>query len=557
MDETGLSQWRDRWTAAGIPTIPLHPYSKEPVCKAWQVRSSADQWDQVGGPRFRGNIGVVTGGPVGEKTVAVADGDTPETVEAIRAGFSAMGIDPDGLPAVSTTKPGNRHFYITIAGAPEGNYVNLSRSVGKGELRFGPGAYVAAPCSLVDGIRYRFVSGAPEAIAGLRPIAWRDLRWMVAPTTYVQVSIDSPPVRLVRRDMPARARWLLDNLAATSGPTRPFLGYASRSEGECAAVAMLILAGWTFAEIQGEFARSLPGHYRDNGNRERCIEREYNNVLGFLASCENRAEIAGTYRAAELAPWPGRGGGLERSVTLALLATAWQWDSWTVGASIRDIAEHAAGSKRGVSNALARLQERGLVRRVQGWTWDARGRTARATLWDLSACPIGSLKSHGVEIVAGQAGAGGARTDAESAESGSAVYLLCMGESEVWAWARLGRSAGAVYAHLGVEPLEVQELAEATGKHRNTVSAALRRLEAYGLSEHGRGGWVRGPAALDGVARELDAVACARRRRLAHSLQRDGWYHHIECGGFRGERNGQAGSDFHCGEGHETHAALC
>ena len=101
--------------------------------------------------------------------------------------------------------------------------------------------------------------------------------------------------------------------------------------------------------------------------------------------------------------------------------------------------------------------------------------------------------------------------------------LECEGSAEIWAPARLGRSAGAVWAWLGAVPATVTGLADATGKTRATVRRALRRLAAFDLAAEVVGGWVRGEADLSDVARELKAPEAAAQRRTAHALQREGW----------------------------------
>jgi hypothetical protein len=139
----GLSDWCRRWTSAGVPTIPLHRFRKAPVCKAWQNRTPADQWHEVG-KAFSGNVGAVTG-----NGLVVIDCDAREAVVNVTNGLKAMGLV--SLPTVRTASGTGRHFYLRITGAPNGNYCLLAPNIGSGELQYGGG-----------------------------PMSWRRARWSVA-----------------------------------------------------------------------------------------------------------------------------------------------------------------------------------------------------------------------------------------------------------------------------------------------------------------------------------------------------------------------------------------
>lgn len=497
--EHGLRRWRDRWTAAGFPAIPLRPFAKAPMCRAWQLRPPGEQWSEAGGRSFRGNVGVVTG-----EGLAVVDCDAPETVQSVEMRFDAMNLHP---PAVKTASGDGRHFYIRIEDAPDGNYTTLDPDVGPGELRYGPGAYVVAPCSQVDGNRYAFERGSPERIARMKPLRWRDLQWLIdLNKPAVTLDLEAPPVRLVRWPMPEKANTLLQVLAKADGPTRPFYGYQSRSEAEAAVVAMLILAGWSQDEISSEFAERRPGHFAEHARPDWYLRHTYADVLADLASTPERLEIARAYREAANAPWPGRSGARDRVVYLGLLAACWSWGTWEVRVSQRALAEYTAASRRGVRSSLTRLQKDDLVTKVQPWQWHGGDRRVEATTWKLGQCTITTPVSHS--------------GDAVSAQSACVVECGVEGAAELWARGGLGRSAGLVYRHLSDEPRAATELAELTGKHRHTVACAVGILESWGLAEQQTNGWVRGPEALESVAEALDAKAKASRRRARHELQR-------------------------------------
>jgi len=151
----GLDAWRARYERLGLATVPLWPGSKRPVCDEWQVTPPPVQWHEAG--TDAGNIGLRCGNGFG-----VGDADAPHTIDALGAHWAGLGVKP---PAV-VTPSGGRHFYLPIADVPNGMaYCLWHPDVGPGELRVGPGAQVAAPCSAVGGKRYRFMPGTPVAPA--------------------------------------------------------------------------------------------------------------------------------------------------------------------------------------------------------------------------------------------------------------------------------------------------------------------------------------------------------------------------------------------------------
>ena len=471
------------------------------MCDGWQTRPPAHQWaeaTEASGGAFRGNIGLRMGNSRG-----VIDCDAPTTTEHVLAGLAAMGLA--SVPTV-VTPSGGRHFYLRLGGCPPGqNFNKLSAEVGPGELRFGAGAYVVAPCSYVDGARYRFTVASPEAIARLRVIDSRDLGWLLTTPTATRpaLALDVPPVPLVRRAMPAKAERLL-LVAGTASPGHELAGYASRSEAEAAACALLILAGWTLAEIADAFRQSEPGHYAEHARRDWYIERTYHATLNALAATPTRLELADVYANAQAQPWPGRSGVLDQGVFCGLLAIGWEHNTTAPRASVRDLAQYAGASRGGVSNALERLQVAGLVQRASGWQV-CRDGTVKARGWNIR----GQMSQF---LAYGACQEGAPVADPE-----------CPGAAEVWAPARLGRSAGSVWRWLGAVPATVTGLADATGKSRPTVRRALQRLAVFDLAAEVDGGWVRGPADLVDVAHEVGAAKAAEDRRKAHKRQREGW----------------------------------
>ena len=505
MAENALNRWRQRWQGANVATIPLRPFGKKPM-GTWQRTAPAEQWRDAGAG-FRGNIGALMG-----NGLAVIDCDNTPTAGHVRDVLTGLSTTVNEVATASGT---GRHFYLRTDGVPSDfNWCNLGGDL-TGELRC-RNAYVVAPCSLVGDTRYRFLTGTPETLAAMRPVAWRHLRLFYGtgedaqPATYTE-----PPVRLLRRTRPDKVLGLLSK-AAIARPGEPITWgkstYGTRSEAEAAAVAILILFGWQYAEIAAEFETRLPGHFRDSGQgRGRYLWRTYQSALTDICNTPERAAIADTYAVAELAAWPGRGGGLERATYLAMLAIGWQWRTWDPRASQRDLAEHAGASRKGIQNAIKRLMAAGLVERTQPGT--ALYGTSYHLVEPLSKGSISSQKT--------QCGGLGAAS-----------------EQELWAACRLGKSAGSVYVAMqqAREGTDAAHLATATGKHVKTARKALGLLCAYGLAESdGKrpATWRIGTRSLADVAEEVEADRHAHLRHAQHELDRELYRERLAATGTR------------------------
>jgi len=483
----GLTAWRTRYERLGLATLPLRPGSKRPTCDAWQVTPPPVQWHEAG--TGAGNIGLRCG-----NGFAVADADSPQTHHALAAHWAGLGVKP---PAV-VTPSGGRHFYLPVADMPDGMaYVLWHSDVGPGELRVGPGAQVAAPCSAVGGRRYHFTPGtAPEDLLRLRPLRWRDLAPLLRPKSAEPLA--ALPVPLPRRPLADWALWLLKALAvlppgqavrvARAGVV---LQYASRSEAEQAVVLHAAWCGWDFTEVAALFERHQPGHYASRRDKERYLRTCWGKALGWLAGTPERETVARLYRWAEARPWPGRGGGSDFLAYRVLLQRAWLADTLTPDVGRRDVQLSAALGWEGARGALQRLVHNGLV--VPG---GQRQRPTDARTWRL------------VPDVA----------DGDGQPPARAIDAL-PGEAELWAV--LGRAAGMVYARLNAEPQRVGALALATGKHRNTVANALRTLARYGLATDTADGWVVGAREAAEVADELGAAVAKSRRERGIASERE------------------------------------
>lgn len=482
-----LGAWRQRYERLGLATVPLWPGSKQPVCDAWQVTPPPVQWHEAG--TDAGNIGLRCG-----NGFAVADADSPQTERALAARWAGLGVK---WPAV-VTPSGGRHYYLLLADVPDGMaYCLWHPDVGPGELRVGPGAQTAAPCSAVAGKRYRFMPGtAPEDLLRARPLRWRDVQTLAKPKPALPLAV--LPLPMPRRQLADWATWLLGALAVLP-PGQPVrvaragvvFQYASRSEAEQAVVLHAAWCGWDFTEVAALFERDQPGHYASRRDRERYLRTCWGKALGWLAGTPAREAIAGLWRWAEARPWPGRGGANEFLAYRALLQRAWLADTLTPALSRRDVELAASMGNQGARGALGRLVFSGLVA-PEG----ERQRPTDARTWRLLP-----------EVLA----------ESDAQPPARAVDAL-PGEAELWAV--LGRASGMVYARLNAEPQKVSALASATGKHRSTAHRALQTLARYGLATVTAAGWVVGQRDAAEVAHELGAPAAKNRREDSIAYER-------------------------------------
>lgn len=355
---TGLDIWRGRYERLGWATAPLYSNAKRPVCDEWPATPPPIQWADAGDRA--GNIALRAG-----NGFAVADADSPQTVEAMSRVLAGLGVKP---PVVETPS-GGRHFYLRVIDAPPDRSVHhWLPDVGAGEFRFGPGALVTAPPSAIGERRYNFMPGtAPEDWLRLRPLRWRDVEGLLKPTRSPQL-IDTLPVPLPRRDLADWAMWLLDALA-TLPPGQPVrvgrngavIEYASRSEAEQAVILHAAFCGWSLAEVAALFEQHQPGHYATRANRETYLQVSWRNALSLLVGTPARMTIAELWHAAPFRPWPGRGGTSELSVYQGLLKRAYLADTLEVDFSQRDGELYGGLEDWHARNALHRLVRQGLI----------------------------------------------------------------------------------------------------------------------------------------------------------------------------------------------------
>ena len=477
-----VQDWRNCYELLGIRTIPL--IGKSPLDSiSWKTTPYEEQWQRVGN-KTDINIGIVTG-----NGLAVIDADNMETANAICAGLISMNLSP-----ISVLTPRGMHFYVRIEGVPDQfNQARLMPGIYKGEFRT-QNSYVVAPFSTVNGKTYSWNTGRPEDLKTQSVVQWKDLLWLLPEQSSVSL-IEELPIRLLHRDMPEKVKNLLNQLAgAVKG--HAVEEYHTRSEAEAAVVAILILAGWSYEEILDTFLKYGPGKFHDSKGKDqqRYFDKTYYRVLSKMASNPIRQKIAATWKIVDTNPhWIGANGYAKRDTYLGLLAICWQFGTWNISASERDLAEYATTTQPSIHKILYKLSKLGIIQKT------SEGRLlGSATKWQVT--PVEGISSE-VMIY-----------------DNFPPYEVV----EIWSPSKLGRTAGTIYRLLSTKPLSIRYLAQTTGKARSTVKSALeKRLATFKLAVKLPEGWVRGNANLTDVAMKYEAEKAAYKRHSYHKHERE------------------------------------
>lgn len=132
---------------SGFDPIPLKPGTKTPSLKNWPRESVFRMWNTR---KPYSNIGIRCGGLLNVAVIDCDDKDTPGTFDNVRQLLETLGYVPGDYPVIQTASGIGRHIYLTFNGELPGDICRLDKVYGSGEFRYGPGAYVVAPPSVVS-----------------------------------------------------------------------------------------------------------------------------------------------------------------------------------------------------------------------------------------------------------------------------------------------------------------------------------------------------------------------------------------------------------------------
>ena len=516
----------NRYQKNGFIPFPLASFSKKPP-----KGSNLNTIDKYHHFEEKSNIGLYPGGTNGH---VVIDADEQKSMRATERELLGLGLH-ESITIVQTPRRGLYHYWLRVLDVPPWvkAFYNLPEEIGRGEIRLHKKAYVLAPGSVLPEGSYRFVQGGIEEFVCQPIVKWSDLTWLLPKQSHYFQDIVEPlhlAVRLIYRPNPA-VLMLFDQpeIKHTKFPgerisvpkinydtglpviweKNPETGevtynnYRTRSEAEQAIIFNLILAGWSFFEIQAKFDEEKPGHYAEYRDKERYLIVSYNNAISEMMRWDIRNELAFAYKYVNNSPWPGSVGDYNQKVLLAILAKAWQFRTFQPKVSLREIGEHAGINREDtISKVTKRLFSEGLINILFTDRFETNQYDLTNLIESVNKCNI-------------------THSPYPQGSNVSVIDTFSWQTADLWSRSMLGGSAKMVYTHLSDKPKKIVELMRLTGKCRNTVKTALRKLAPYKLAIEDERCWIRGDRSVESVAEELGSKQLAKRRQREHQRDRE------------------------------------
>ncbi len=344
-----LPSAREYYAEYGFDTLPLLPGTKRAGVRAWQSRSPYELWNNA---KAKSNIGIRCGGKSGVAVIDCDDKEKPGTAETIVRFLSGLGLAENSYPLVKTASGTGRHIYIKSKNVPKDRHFSLiSGEVGAGEFRFGAGAYVAAPPSLVGTTdKYQLIAGD---FGELPELDFKDLipllKWEENYLKKENRTISRYANRLLMGENPQK--------------------YKSRSEAEQALICSLIDTGHDYPSIENLFLKYPgPGKFKEKYSQNPneglgYLRHSYTSALNYTENntSEGRQIAEAALEWASSRAWPGRTGTYDRDIFLAHAQIAWRCGKVVYAASCRDLAEFANISHMAATNGTKRLIKQGYI----------------------------------------------------------------------------------------------------------------------------------------------------------------------------------------------------
>jgi hypothetical protein len=477
---------RKQYDELGFDTLPVIGGGKQPYASAWQKRLPYRLWQNA--PQDA-NIGIRGGGLA---DVAFIDCDEWKAFEHVTNYLAGLGHRGDSYPVVQTASGEGRHIYITLGGMLSGDWCELSKEIGKGEFRYGAGAMVVAPPSVIsDGNKYQLISGD----FSFRPIV--EVKDILPILGNHEIKDKSKP------SIPRRAAAMLKGKADKA--------YSTRSHFDESLIASLINSGHTFESVLELFENNeTSGKYHElkkiKGNKAALhyLSKSYTEAQKWTQSHESKARriAKSAITWAESTPWRGRTGAVDQLIYLAHATISHKAGRLIYAASCRDLAELAGIGKTTATRATWRLCKSGLL------VPDKKAVADSANLFKL-----GNL-----DIVG------------HSPISPTVRKCPTMSNHDVFRHNGLGKSAGQVWQVLQEHTANFDELTEITGRHSKTIERALVRMSKLAdpltgeylpmvASDDGETYYPL-PVDLDRIAHAIGTAGKGERQRKEHARER-------------------------------------
>lgn len=426
-----INSARKLYNDLGFDSLPLLPQGKRPCIRGWKRSFSYRLWRSA---PYNANIGIRGGGPA---NVAFIDCDEPRAFENITNYLAGLGYHGDDYPVVQSASGIGRHIYITLNNNLTGDWRELSKEIGKGEFRYGTGAFVVAPPSFTTEGSYLLLSGD----------------YSIRPALKAQ---DVLPL-LGNREISSADNKSLPRRAIALLKGKQDKVYASRSHHDASLIASLINAGYSFEEVLELFEKNeTSGKYHElkktNGSKAAIhyVSKSYSEAEQWTQSHESKARQTANsaIKWAESTPWQGRTGAIDQLIYLAHATIAHKAGRLTYVASCRDLAELAGIGKTTATRATWRLCKSGLI-----------VLSKKAIADSANIFQLGSLDNTG-----------------HSPRTPNVRKCPTTSNHDVFRHNGLGKSAGQVWKALSENPATLKELAKITGRHIKTIKSAVLRM---------------------------------------------------------------------------------
>lgn len=482
---------RDYYAEHHLDTLPIMADGKRCPVNNWPNVSSDEAW--LIAPEAP-NIAIRCGG---ERHFAVIDCDDknqPGTYDNVINNLAGLGIDQSTLPIVQTASGIGRHIYFTLSGYIPGSSRNLSPQIGSGEFRFGPGAYVVAPPSIVNhsGV-YVLLQGN---LSYLPEIEFSAISGILKVSTSRDRHDDSKKI-LKYPKLTRKQEFMLKGKGIQE--------YPSRSEFEFALIISLVNTGWDWNGILYLFNNNkCGGKYSELNSEDRkqayhYLRLSYENACQWAENTSEGRQRAINAEAWALSrSWSGRTGCYDRDVFLAQVNIAYETGKVIYHADCRTLAEFANVNYSTASRANRRLIQAGYLQLEQAAMANC---AAKYSLGDIATLP------HPPNV---------------------RECCITSKDHDVFARRGLGKSSKFIWNALEDGPKTVEELLLLTGRVKKTVQkwlTVMSKLED-GVSEkpmvyESEGKWYRNQdISLERISEFLEVNGLMDKRKKRHQEER-------------------------------------
>jgi hypothetical protein len=469
----------------GFDTLPLPPGSKQAGVRAWQNRSPLEMWQSA---HKEANIAIRCGGHANLAVIDCDDKNQQGTFYNVQSFMAGLGYTPGDYPVVKTKSGNGRHIYISLADPIQGNYKHLSPELGAGEFRFGSGAYVVAPPSILEK-PYQLIYGDFRQLPELEMV---DIAALIH-DPYFKTKPKLQISRNARKMLNGEGIERFDN---------------DRSRFDQGLITSLVNKDFEFENILPLFKNNVT-----SGKFMELFDKSPNRAIGYLqhsyrtAVRWGKANISPGRKYAQKAilwansnSWPGRTGAYDWAVYLAHSNIVWRSGKVEYAASGRELAEIANISNTAASNANHRLIKLGFITQTKSYIANYSNRYKLENIFENST----SIPHHHIEN-----------------------YV----SHDVFHYFALGKSCEQIWCQLQNNSLSIEELIIKTGRTKITIKKWLdymankiidiRTGEIVSMVCEKDGVWrIKKGVNLDYIAELLNVKGIGDARKQKHQQQR-------------------------------------